>query len=322
MIQMQRLFNRLVLGIGLLLSVLTGLSLLGRVAWPLDVLTHFSLQLTVGLFAGLVLGVALRLSLRPLLFMAAALTVNLLLVGGYFVPPVQAADDGRPLLRVVALNVYTENTDYIAISSFLRREEPDVVFVAEAEPAFVRHVQETLTDLYPYLYDESVRGTLGFALLSRTPFLETETIYMEHGRRRRFVTARIEWDGRAVTIWGVHPLPALGTRWAHSRNTELATLQALARDVDAPHIILGDFNAVPWSAPMRAWLSDTDLSVAARGHGIAPTWFLFGPLISAPLDYILVSPEWRTVDYRLGDDIQSDHRPVVARLRLTETPGD
>jgi endonuclease/exonuclease/phosphatase (EEP) superfamily protein YafD len=157
--------------------------------------------------------------------------------------------------------------------------------------------------------------TLGVAFLSRVPFAQVETV-MPGGRGRRYLHAEIDWQGQRVTIVGIHPLPPMTGEWAASRNGEIALMGQVANATTQPFILLGDLNASPWSTPMRQLMATTELRYAMQGYGVWPTWHLAGPILGAPLDYILVSPQWTVADYREGGDIGSDHLPIQADLRL------
>lgn len=76
----------------------------------------------------------------------------------------------------------------------------------------------------------------------------------------------------------------------------------------------------PWSHAMRNLTTETGLRYATDGYGIWPTWFVgqsfVGPLLGAPLDHILLSPQWQVIDYTESGDIGSDHVPLQADLIL------
>ena len=79
---------------------------------------------------------------------------------------------------------------------------------------------------------------------------------------------------------------------------------------DAP-LVVGDFNATPWSNAFagpssRGW---------RRATGLAPTWpVAWRGVMGIPIDHVLASSAWRVGGARVGPDIGSDHRPVMARL--------
>lgn len=314
---MKSITQKLIGALALLFSLLTLGSLLGRFHWLLDVLSHYHLQYTVGLTLCLLILLLLRVYLRYLLLPIAALLINLALISPFFLPPpstAQAADTSRPL-RVMALNISTSNAGYGKVVALIRERQPDLVFMSEVREDLLTVLRAELGDTYPYLHAEPSRMTLGIAFLSRQPFRTVETVTIA-GRGRRYLRAELDWQGEAITVVGIHPLPPMRGEWATSRNREIALMGELANASTQPLILLGDLNASPWSTPMRSLLATTDLHYALQGHGVWITWQLAGDLLGAPLDYILVSPTWRVADYVEGGDIGSDHLPIQADLLL------
>ena len=308
--------KRIPLGLGLVLSLLTLGSLLGQLHWTLDVLSHFNLQYTLWLMVCIVIGLFIRGRRLAVLALVPALAINLVILGPYFLPSASAASASGTHLRVATINIHTPNSDYKAILNYLTTYQPDVVMISEAEPALIATIQEKMSRSYPYIYDESMRGTLGLALLSRQPFLDTETIPLSDGHRRRLLRATIEWQDNPVTLYGIHPLPPIRSRWAESRNSELHTIQNMIADEAGPLILLGDFNASPWAYPLRQLTAATDLQHAALGLGIRPTWYLERVVFGAPIDHVFVSPDWAVNAYTIEGDINSDHTPVMADVTL------
>ncbi len=293
-------------------------SFLGRFHWSLDLFSHFHLQYAALLGLCVVAASLLRAGVLAALLLPALLA-NVYLLAPFFLPgPVKAitgpTDAPSQTLSVMALNVYMDNENYTAISDYLREENADVVMLSENKPALLRALGETVGDLYPHIYDESTRGTYGLALLSRYPFAEAKSVPLG-GRGRRIIEVTLA-EPAPVTLFGVHPLPPLGSRWAARRDDELGAVARLAQQTTNPTVLLGDFNASPWSHPVKQLTRMTALRFANLGFGVRPTWSYRGPLLSAPIDHILVSPAWQVEGYRVGRAVGSDHLPVVAELVL------
>jgi endonuclease/exonuclease/phosphatase (EEP) superfamily protein YafD len=236
------------------------------------------------------------------------LLLNAFLVLPYFWP--QTKSTSTNALGVATLNVFTENTDYPKIIRYLRESGLDIVFLSEIEPALMVYLQE-LRDLYPYIYDESMEGTHGLAFISKYPF-KGETILLDE-RHHRFLKASLEWQGQNIVVYAAHPHPPLAARWTKSRDDELSVIQTHIQAESKPLIFLGDFNASPWSRSLQQIFAQTSLFHGAKGFGIYPTWYYKTMLLSAPLDHILFSSEWKVISYETEEDIGSDHIPVVAK---------
>jgi endonuclease/exonuclease/phosphatase family metal-dependent hydrolase len=90
----------------------------------------------------------------------------------------------------------------------------------------------------------------------------------------------------------------------------------LARESTLPVVMLGDLNLTPYAPPFDRLLRDGRLHDAMRGRGWQPTWRAgFWPL-ALRIDHVLVSPGLCVEEATVGPAVGSDHRPVLARLRL------
>ncbi len=309
----QKVVLGIVLFFGLLFSVLTFASLLSPFYWLFDVLTHFNSHYVLGLVFCLA-GVLLLRSIPviPIMF-ALALLVNVYVLLPFFWP--RSSEHSGEALSVMTLNVFTDNRDYERISGYLREANVDVIFLSEIEPALITVFQEELSELYPYVYDESMEGTHGLAFISKYPFAKAETVPLDE-RQHRFLTAELMWQGETIKLYAAHPHPPLSPFWTRSRDEELRVIRSYIARENQPHVFLGDFNASPWSQPLRQLFSETRLRHAALGFGMYPTWQFKTSLIAAPLDHILASSEWQVQSYFLGQAMGSDHLPVIAELYL------
>jgi endonuclease/exonuclease/phosphatase (EEP) superfamily protein YafD len=304
----------IVLFLGVFFSVTSFASLLKPFYWLFDVLTHFSFQYAIALACCLLLGIAI--GIRPYLssLFAVALVINLYFLVPFFWPR-RVGDANSSPLRVVSLNVLTSNQDYETITTYLRETNADIVLLSEIEPELMTVIKSSLADFYPHVYNEAMEGTHGLALVSRLPFVQTETILLGE-RHHRFLTAELQWQGKRFKIYGSHPHAPLSGRWAKSRDEEIKVIREHIKQESKPHILLGDFNASPWSTPMTQLSAQTNLRHGALGLGIYPTWRYKTMLLGAPIDHILVSEEWQVSSYKVERDVGSDHFPVLAELQL------
>lgn len=100
------------------------------------------------------------------------------------------------------------------------------------------------------------------------------------------------------------------SRWHHRETAELLRLVATFKD---PTIMAGDFNSTPGQAihwRMRHSMTD---AFRARGSGLGAT-FRFG--LPIRIDYVYLSSELEPLAAEVGPAGASDHRPVIARVRL------
>lgn len=124
-----------------------------------------------------------------------------------------------------------------------------------------------------------------------------------------------------VTVIAGHvatPLPSGGRQWAG----DLRALRAAARSAPDPVVLLGNLNATPLHADLRAY-AGAGLRDAADvlGQGPRPTWPTWSPLPLLSLDHIMVG---EGVGVGLVGTVVidgSDHRGLLASVRVPAQPG-
>jgi len=90
-------------------------------------------------------------------------------------------------------------------------------------------------------------------------------------------------------------------------------------DTQSPRLITGDFNLTPWSPWFDKICQTSQTSDAATGFGVATTWQVFPTLIGGlKIDHTLVSDDIGVVDFRVGPDIGSDHRPTIIKFQIRD----
>ncbi len=157
-------------------------------------------------------------------------------------------------------------------------------------------------------------GEYGMALLSRLPIRRTTALPLPGGNEPRIaLMTELELSsGRRVLVVNVH------FDWVSNDTFRFAQVEALAAVLDTvrtPTILLGDFNDQPGSRTLNRWL------VRFRGATKPITNHLTfssnNP--TEDIDHILLGPPdaWEPATaYVVADSLTSDHRPVVATVRL------
>lgn len=314
----RKVLRVLLLSAGAVLSLLSLLTLFASAYWLFDMFTHFIWQYALGLSVCLITGAFVFRDKRNLLLFTPAFLLCLFYLLPFWLPANTASTRSeQTTLSVTSINVYVNNTNEHKLLEFLASGQPDVLFLSEVSPELLARIQGRFPDAYPFVLDASSRGTFGLAFLSRYPFMQAERVALDD-RRRQVLRVQIQVGESAVQLIGLHPLPPLGARWAAHRNAELAKVATLVSSTynTTPTVVMGDFNAAPWSAPLRSFTQQTKLGFASAGYGIFPTWFLGTRLLSAPIDHVLVSADMPVTAYRVGANVGSDHFPVTATLLL------
>jgi endonuclease/exonuclease/phosphatase (EEP) superfamily protein YafD len=298
---------------GVILSVLTATGFLGRMGWLPELTTHFRVQYLASL-AVLSLAWAARRRWAGAAGFGLFTALNLAVVFPYL-PTGSTEPPAVPhRLRVMLLNVHTENTHYDRVLALVRAADPDVFILEEVDSFWLQALRE-LRASYPHTLQSPRDDNFGMALFSKTPIERADTLSLGEAELPTLVVELVI-AGQRVTVVGTHPLPPGSPANFRLRNAQLAALPQLLQTRPQPWIVLGDLNTTPWSPYFQRLLRDSGLVDTARGAGIRGTWPVGLPWMRIPIDHCLVSPELRVADRRRGPAVGSDHYPVIVDLEL------
>ncbi len=292
------------------LYVLAGLGFMALVAvrlgelWPpLDLGSHFTphiLAVTLLLLAAGMAGrrwwvvVCLGVPILPL----AAIVWGW--VAHISVPVTPVA--GQPL-RVMAYKLWIANKTPDQIGQVIREAYPDIVVLSKILRVN-RTVLDDLSDRYPYRV-LCPTDYCSMAIASRRPF---EVLGSRRDRDDpEFMDVRVRLPEGSVRVIGVHTVvPYYQDR--HRR--QIDALTELVKQDGGPTVVLGDFNATPFSLILRRFERGTGLE---RLTSFA-SWPSFHGLPQVAIDHIFVTPGIDVVNVSLGEAGGSDHYPVFGKL--------
>jgi len=306
--------------------------LVGDGYWLLALLNGFA----VYLFAPLPLAALLTVLARRRAAWLALLTVTLLrggLFGDDLLPPsaVVSAGAGDPALTVMTYNVLYTNSDAAPIAASITAANPDVIAFQELTSNLAQQLEQEIGATYPYRTPmHPAQCFAEAAVWSRYP-LQVESVDEEILCRVRPVV--VDFDGWAARVVNVHAWSYSGLdraavergfRW---REEQIAWVLGRVAGQPEPLILLGDFNSTPTHEVYHTLSAHLVDGFREAGWGLGHTfpaaegraWNVPHPGRLVRIDYVFHSDDWRAEAAWVGEwDGQSDHRAVVARLRLLQ----
>lgn len=229
----------------------------------------------------------------------------------YFESPKSFASSTHESPKIISANVYKANTDYQATVDFIDNEDPDVFGLVELTDGFVVPLR-SLASRYPYHLSLPAPDGFGIGLWSKTALINPQLETLPGNIP--FIRAQVELSGNMVTIFLVHAMPPLTPKMFEERNQSLQRISSLIEGHEHT-IVMGDFNLTPWSAYFTQFVKDADLvSTRTMWNGLQMSWQGWG--FHLPIDHFFVSRSIRLASLEIGEDIHSDHRPVVAEIAI------
>jgi endonuclease/exonuclease/phosphatase (EEP) superfamily protein YafD len=301
------------------LAALSLASFAGQWVWWLDVLANFRAQFAVAL---VIFGLFLLISRwkKVAIGVLVVAGVNLFFVAPLYVGSPGDSDPSAPAFRIVNFNLLSDNESYAEVIDFIRTTEPDLVFLHEASrPWEVALGASNLNyEVIRARSDDLIFGTL---ILARD---EVEAVSYGYGiTQPRAVSMTYHPDDWPVEvkILTTHPLAPTSEERAGLRDAQLDFAAGWAADQQGHYLVVGDFNATPWSWPFRKLVASGDLRNSQRGFGLQPTFStMSNTILRVPIDHLLHSDGLRIRDRRLGPSLGSDHFPLIVDLEYLPEP--
>lgn len=220
------------------------------------------------------------------------------------------------------------------VARVIAEAEPDVVALQELDvgrprtghgdqPAILASLLRMKYHFHPAF--EIAEERYGDAILSRLPMQLVRAAplpgptHLPWVEQRGALWARLDWHGRAIDCLTTHLGLGRGERLQQAE--ALLGAEWLGHpERTAPALLLGDFNAWPWSAPyrrLRRALRDAwERRGPARPRGTYPSRWPF-----LRIDHVFHTAEWRVESVQVLRTrlarLASDHLPLVVEVSLS-----
>lgn len=285
--------------------------------WFPALFDHFRIQGSLACCVALMVAVLLRR--RPWLvgLAAVSLVVNAWPLWQTSHPLSSSVkSDGHTSLKIIAFNVYTKNTRYPETLAYLQASNADVILLYEVNDAWAKAL-EPLHQTHPHGTPEVVGDNLGISLFSRLPLTDYQVTRMvEHGMPN--ILATVHCGDRVIRLVGTHPLPPTSAQTLHTLHSQM---EAIAHWISAAPeesaIVLGDFNATPWSPCIQLLRETAGMDFRTSKPVWRPTWQV-SSVLALPIDHALCTADLFFEQRELGPDLGSDHRSQELIVKWTQ----
>ncbi len=277
--------------------------------WPCMLFEHFRVQYAAG--GMVVVACAAALRMRGYFDTAALAT----LVHVIWIAP-DLCGSSRPLptdgtpLRVLALNVHTESSSFAQVRQLIADVRPDVIGLVEVDQRWLDAIAPAVAE-YVGRLEQPRADNFGVALYARQPLSGS---IEELASPLPSVVASVTVGDARVGILLIHPPPPISESALDAQVKELDAVAERARQMPGPVVIMGDFNATPWSRPFRRVLARSGLCDSRAGFGIGASFPAASAIVRIPIDHVLASCAIGVRDRHIERDVGSDHLPVVLDL--------
>jgi endonuclease/exonuclease/phosphatase (EEP) superfamily protein YafD len=298
----------LVAGLAVLAGIANLLAFFGGWWWMFDILATFRPQLSVllAVTAGLL---ALRRWYRTAAFTTLVLGINLIVIIPLFIGP---ARPERTDVRILSFNVLWDNPNFGEVIGYIRESKADVVVLHETTELWEEALNAAALPYEITIVRESGDSFGAAVLAPSSSEIESFGLGLTDPRA---VAISLE---QGLAVLAIHPLSPYTRARAETRDEQFEFANRWVIDQSGPVIVVGDFNAGPWSYPFRRMVADTGLHDSARGFGLEFSYPAgSSPLVQIAIDHLLYSDGLAVRDRRLGPAMGSDHLPLTVDLAFS-----
>jgi endonuclease/exonuclease/phosphatase (EEP) superfamily protein YafD len=298
------------------LAVMSLAAFLGKWIWWLDVLANFRAQYVVGLAVLGLIVVLSRWRKTGYAVLGVALVNLVVVLPLYFGSPAEATVQASAV-RVMSFNLLSTNERYPEVIEYIESVDPDLILLHEASRPW-EVAMETAELGYQIIRPRSEDLIFGTLVLVKGDAVKAVSYgFAESSARAVELTYTPEGWTTTLSILGTHPLAPTDRERADLRDAQLGFAGEWASGRNGAFIVVGDFNATPWSWPFRRLMGSADLRNSQKGFGLQPTFSAESNLLlRVPIDHLLHSPALEVTDRDLGPPLGSDHFPLLVDLQL------
>ena len=234
------------------------------------------------------------------------------------VPQAEEGEDSG--FTLFAANVLQSNTADSLVIRELQEVKPDLVVLTETNRRWESALREFTESRYPYRSLAPLENTYGMLLYSKIPLVDPKVRYIVDDSIPSIHTGLALPGGDTLQLYAIHPTPPMPQHnpMSTDRDAELMRIAKLSRHHNRPVMVVGDFNDVSWAGSTQLFQRVGRFLDVRQGRGFYNTFDAKNYLLRWPLDHLFVQPGIRVAEWKRGNDIGSDHFPIIATITLRQ----
>jgi endonuclease/exonuclease/phosphatase (EEP) superfamily protein YafD len=226
----------------------------------------------------------------------------------------EGTGDGAALSLLIS-NVYMPNRNVEAYIEIIRRTDPDIILVAEANHWWEQQLRKIEKE-HPFTLKYPLENTYGMLLYSRLQLIDAEVKFLVEKDIPSMHSMVAMKSGDLVELHCLHPRPPHPKKspGTEERDAELLLVGKTVRKSTYPTIVAGDLNDVAWSYTTKLFQKISGLLDPRIGRGLYNTFHAKYPVLRFPLDHVFHSNHFKLVKLERQAHFGSDHFPIYIQL--------
>lgn len=222
-------------------------------------------------------------------------------------------------ISILSVNVYQFNTEFQRLLDLIYEVKPDVILTMESNKAW-EDALSVLDKEYPNYKKIALENTYGMHFYTK---LKVNRLLVNYFVADDMPSIEVDLETKnkkKFTVFGVHPTPPSPTEEETSkeRDGELLSVAKKVKEINAPVLVLGDFNNVAWAKSSILFRKTSELIDPRIGRGLVSTFHAKYKFLRFPIDLFFHSTDIFIEEFKVLRPIGSDHLPLYCRFYINE----
>jgi endonuclease/exonuclease/phosphatase (EEP) superfamily protein YafD len=281
--------------------------------WTLDLLSNFRTHVAT---------ISIVLILLNVVFLSnVMLTIILLMLLMVVIFPIASwsnksnlnnvCEDNEPIF-VASFNVQWNSNKHESSLKYIHQCKADILVLQEVTEEMRKVINEYQTS-FPYQLGE---GHSHVMILAKHKLEFVNYLSWPGKFQHRAIHAVCYLKGIKINVLAIHLQVTRTWKEIVIRDEQIETLTTTLAGVNAPALVVGDFNSGVGSTVLRKIERNTSLRSVGSLLNYLSTWPAGYGQLAIQLDHCYVNMPLAVANIKIGPRLDSDHRPIEAKIML------
>ncbi len=220
-------------------------------------------------------------------------------------------------IKVANYNVSNAINNIDTLIAGIANSEADLLSIQEVNPVLDSIFRNRLVKKFPNIYSYKSADFYGMMILSKYPFGKADT-FSYRGIPNMIGCINIEKEKCKLHFISSYLLPPFNAQTYEIMRGHLGTIAYKSKEINAPLVVLGTFNTVPWSREIQDFKSIGELSDSRIGF--APTYPNNAPaMLQVPYDHIFHSQYLACTEFETVTTKATKHTGIEGVYQFVNT---
>jgi endonuclease/exonuclease/phosphatase (EEP) superfamily protein YafD len=220
----------------------------------------------------------------------------------------------QPLIKIAHFNISASNSSYGETLKTIKNMDADIISVQEVTPDWNKALNDSLYKRFPYHCNVKSSDLFTTELYSKYPFSYCDTFYC--GKMPNLLVGfKSPLPNQHIYIFSTYIAAPLFESASQMMKRQLDTLVSQVNKVNAPAIVLGEYNVPPFFPEIVNMRQNAGLNDSRRGYRPTRNDGHIS-LLEVPTDHMFYTPHFDCVDFQTINGPNSEHLGIMGTYQM------